>query len=455
MNSVKKKWYVYLALMLLCLFIFACSNTNRSDEENEGNNNGNEVNAKPKIVDEQVATADAPITITVAYPWGEDQFDDRFGPIDEKFEELEIEFASYDGSSESLQEMFAAEIVPDIIVSSPTDIVPLEEADAIFPLNDLVEQEGFDLDRINPALISLIKGFDSEERLIGLPDGTGLFGLYYNKEVFDLFGVDYPDPDEPMTWEEVLDIASKMTREHNGQEYLGLEFGGSGSVSEIAEVPLKQLATSMTDPETGEVLITEKPEFTSYLELMEEYYSIPGMRSETALENDMFAQKRAAMTINWHNYLAYGWGDTEYIRDMDVAPVPVWEDKPDTGPYLGTATMVVTTYSENKVSAFRVLEEYLSNDNQVSIAKTMASGPAVIETEVIEAFGESLEEYETLDTSVFFKLEGATFDEYSHFDRYVDIDLEEFSKLDIDINTFLRKTKEEAEATITDALESK
>lgn len=159
------------------------------------------------------------------------------------------------------------------------------------------------------------------------------------------------------------------------------------------------------------------------------------------------------MTINWHNYLDYGWGDLAYQEKMDFAPVPVWEDKPTTGPYLGTATMVVTTYSKNKLSAFRVLEEYLSTENQISIVKTMASGPAVIEPEVLEAFGSELEQYATRNTSVFFALEPATFEEYSHLDRYVKLDLKKFADSNIDIPTFLREAKEEAEAVIAEAKE--
>lgn len=451
MSKISKKWLIISVIIALSIVFTACSNKTQS-EEKEKNNEKEE--KKIEIADEQEATADDPITMTIAYPWSEDQFNERFGPIDEKLEHISINFASYDGSSQGLQELFAAEVVPDIIVSSPTDIVPLEELDAIYPLDDLVEQMDFDLSKINPALLSLIKGFDSDGRLIGLPDGTGLFGLYYNKEVFDLFGEDYPDPKTPMTWTEAMELATRMTREHNGQEYLGFEFGGYGAIYEIAEVPLKQLATSMTDPETGEVLITEKPEFTRYLQLMEDYYNIPGVQSETALDNDMFSQKKAAMTINWHNYLDYGWGDAEYLKNMDLAPVPVWEDKPRTGPYLGTATMVVTTYSENKVSAFQVLEEYLSTENQINIVKTMASGPAVIEPEVIEAFGSEVEIYKDIDTSIFFEVDGAIFDEYSHYDRYVDLNLSEFSQGDKDINTFLRETKEAAETAITDAKSS-
>ncbi|MEK3889999.1 ABC transporter substrate-binding protein [Bacillus sp. FSL K6-3431] len=446
MSIVHRKWYLILGLMILSILVGACSNGEQSGGEAE-----KKEEKKSQTADEEQGTAENPITMTIAYPWDEGQFNERFGPIDEKLENLEIKYASYDGSSQGLQELFAADVVPDIIVSSPTNIAPLEELDAIYPLDDLVEQENFDVGKLNPALVSLVKGFDSDNRLIGLPDGTGLFALYYNKEVFDLFGMPYPDPDKPMTWKETLEIAAKMTAERNGQMYIGLEFGGSGSTGEVAQVPLKQLATAMTDRETGEVLITEKSEFKSYLELMKDYYSIPGMRSKTAIENEMFAQKKAAMVINWHNYLAYGWGDLAYQEKMDLAPVPVWEDKPTTGPYLGTATMVVTTYSKNKLSAFHVLEEYLSTDNQINIVKTMASGPAVIEPEVLKEFGSELDQYATRDTSVFFALEPATFEKYSHLDRYVNLDLQKFAESDADIPTFLRETKEEAEAAIAEA----
>lgn len=425
--------------------IVACSNNEQpavADEEED---------QIKKVVDEEQGTSENPIIMTIAYPWGEDQFNERFHPIDEKLENLEIKYAWYDGAGESLQELFAADVVPDIIVSAPANIAPLEELEAIYPLDDLVKQENFDVSKLNPALVSLVKGFDSENRLIGLPDGTGMFALYYNKEIFDLFGIPYPDPDKPMTWKETLEIARKMTGELNGQMYIGLEFGGMGSTGELAKVPLRQLATAMTDRDTGEVLITEKPEFTSYLELMDEYYSIPGVRSETAIENEMFMQKKAAMTIHWHNYLAYGWEDHAYKKNMDFTSVPVWEDKPTTGPYLGTATMVVTNYSKNKLSAFHVLEEYLSTENQISIVKTMASGPAVIEPEVLKEFGSELEEYAERDTSIYFTLDPATFEKYSHLDRYVNLDLLKFIESGLDIPTFLRETKEEAEAAMAEA----
>lgn len=431
----------------MSLFFGACTKSTSGDTEKGGEKKEETV----VISDEQEGTSDNPLTINVAYPWSEEQFNDRFKPIEEVLGNVKVVFNSYNGTSEGLQELFAADVVPDIIVSAPDNIGPLEELEAIYPLDDLVIQEEFDLNRLNPALVALVKGFDSENRLIGFPDGTGLFALYYNKEVFDLFGESYPDPNEPLTWQETLELAKKMTADRNNQMYIGLEFGGVGSTGDLAKVPLREFATAMTDANSGEVLITEKPEFTQYLELMRDYYNIPGVRDQDELENDKFAQRTAAMTINWHNYFDYGWGDLEYQKNMDIAPVPVWKDQPTISPHLGTAAMVVTSYSKNKVTAFRVLEEYVSVKNQMSIVGTMASGPAVIDPEVLDNFGAELEQYKDRNTNVFFDLEPAEFDNYSHFDRYVPFDLAEFAETDVDIPTFLRELEEESEKIIEEA----
>lgn len=455
-EEIRKNILLVGLFILLVVVLMACSGISESDgdpsnENNDEPENRNENHNIVHIEDTEEATEDNPLEIDIVYPWGEEQFDDRFRPIEDKMGNVEINYHWYDGTSDGLQELFAADVVPDIIISPADNIEALVDLDAIYPLEDLVEQEGFDLSRINPGLLSLVKGFDRENCLIGLPDGTGLFALYYNKEVFDIFGEDYPSHDEPMTWQEVLDLARKMTGEHGGQDYIGFEFGGYGLAADPALVPLRQFAAAMTDAETGEVLITEDPVFVRYLELMQDYIDIPGILSEEALENDKFAQKTAAMTLHWHNYLDYGWGDLEYQEDMDFTYVPVWEDMPNTGPYLGTAVMAVATYGENKVTAFRVLAEYLSAENQKSIVSTMASGPAVIDQEVLDHFGVELDQYKDRDTSIFFEQDPAEFENYSHYDRFVPFSAGEFATEYTDIHTFLREVKEKAEANIEEA----
>lgn len=72
-------------------------------------------------------------------------------------------------------------------------------------------------------------------------------------------GVEYPT--DHMTWDEAIELAGQLTAERNGVQYRGLEMGS-------CTFPLKQLSVTLTDPKTGNVQLTEKPEFTQYMELL-------------------------------------------------------------------------------------------------------------------------------------------------------------------------------------------
>lgn len=45
--------------------------------------------------------------------------------------------------------------------------------------------------------------------------------LYYNKKMFDNAGLDYPDPYVPLTWDEVADLAEKLTQTVDGKKEYG------------------------------------------------------------------------------------------------------------------------------------------------------------------------------------------------------------------------------------------
>lgn len=448
----KKSNYLFMVILALMLALAACGPDEEGSKGNNGNNNeevdGNQENKGNNDPDEVAEFPTDPVTIRVAQAWGEDIFESRFKSMEDKYPYLTIEHVPFNGSREALEELFAHDVEFDIIVAS--DIALMEEYDVIYPLDDMVEKYGYDLDELHPALLNYIRSSSSGDELVGFPDGTSYQALFYNKEVFDKFGEPYPDPDVPMTWEETFDLAAKMTETRDGVDYLGLTFNPQ-STTRVA--PLKQLGLNMTDPETGEVLLTEEQGFHRYLSLMEDFLNIPGMPPE-ALQSYVFGYKQAAMTIAYNVYLSQDWGDKEFKKDMDIAPLPVWDDLPDTGPELGTWPLIISKYSENKDAAFQVLVEYVSKDNQLEIARNMGGGPVLVDEEVREQFGALIPGYEGKNMAAFFKHNPVEMDVRSQWDKYVNIH-DEGGALDklvegIDINTILREISEDAEAKIQD-----
>jgi multiple sugar transport system substrate-binding protein len=52
--------------------------------------------------------------------------------------------------------------------------------------------------------------------LYHLPYDGGSVLLYYNKDLFDEEGLEYPSAEEPLTWDEYLELAMQLTRDMNG-----------------------------------------------------------------------------------------------------------------------------------------------------------------------------------------------------------------------------------------------
>ncbi|MCT1398519.1 extracellular solute-binding protein [Paenibacillus sp. p3-SID867] len=403
-----------------------------------------------KTEDEQAVSTDE-VTIKILYPWGQEAFDKLFKDIDEKLPNISLELVDSQAQLEPLQELNAKQIVPDIIFAN-WGIDALRELDMIEPLDGLIESHEFDLSGIDPSIIAYWRLVDSEGRLLGMPTASDNYALFYNKEVFDLFGVPYPTED--LTWDAMVDLAKKLTGERDGIQYHGLEMG-PGFAGTEALVPLKQLNVNLTDPETGEVLITKEPAVTKYLELMKKFYSIPGIYSDDpeVRKDYSFQNKNVAMIVSWPGYIKWGIGDPEIAKHIQAVPVPVWPELPNIAPASFSHPFIINKHSEHKDEAFQVLAEYVSPEHQTKLAR-IGDRPVLTDPKVSEEFGAELEVYEGMDISAFFSREPAIPTTISKWDQYVDLSgsLLKFSESDMNIPEFLRVLQEESEAKIKDAM---
>ncbi|MCJ8010426.1 extracellular solute-binding protein [Paenibacillus sp. KQZ6P-2] len=444
-------------VVIFMLLTTACSGGGSGTGKSSGNGaqqGTDKTNAGEQA--QQPAPSTDPVTITIAFPWEEEIFNSRFKPIEKKLGNITIKRVGAAGTNEALQELFATGAEPDIIIGNH-GFKPLFDLDVVEPLDELMKANNFDESILDPSLVAYLRAQDPDGRMMGFPDGQGGQVLFYNKEIFDLFGVPYPDPDKSMTWDELLGLAAKMTVERDGKKYVGLEFGW-GSMDSDAMVPLNELALNKTDPDTGEVLITKDPGFTKYFDWMKKFYSIPGIVGEHTKGKSLFTMKQAAMAVNWNGILTGDWGDKEFKKNMDVAPVPVWADAPENGPIVGTSPMVITTFSKHKNEAFKVLAEYMSDENQTNILKDMASGPAVSNPEIRKMYGTNVEAYADKNIGAFFKVWPVIPEKrFSFWDQYVDIgaSLGSFAESDKDVVTFLRKLSEESDKKIKEAMAAK
>lgn len=447
----RKRFHLILSVLLaLLLAIAGCSSSSSPPPAAEPDPAA--VEPETSVPDEE--TGGEPVTIKILYPWGEGAFEERYRGIESLLPIVKLELVDSRAELEPLQELNAQQIVPDIIFAN-WGLDPLYELDMIEPLDALIAKHQFDVQTLDDSLVASIRAMDKDGqgRMMGIPIQYSPYGIWYNKEVFDKFGLEYPT--ERMTWDEVIEMAKQMTAERDGIQYRGLEMGPGMASGEVT-VPLQQLAVNLTDPDTGEVLIDKEPAVAKYLELMKRIYSIPGIVNpdSEARKDYEFPKKNVAMIVSWIEYLRWGVGDPDVAANMEAAPLPVWPDAPDAAPPAGSNLLVINKYSPHKDEAFRVLMAYLSPEHQTELAKIGDAPPLFNNPDVVRHFGESVEIFNGKNVSAFYVRKPALPPaKISPWDKYVNIggSMLKFSQSIMDIAEFLRVLKEESEIKIKEA----
>lgn len=196
---MKKITFISSLLIAIFLTFSACSSTNNSDaQSNRGNDN---------------SAADQEEVTLIWATENQFRYEGAKEAIEEEYPHITIEFYNMHSSRESIQEMLAAQVFPDIFDTYNAYKLPLYmEAQLTYDMDELIEKHDFDLDRIQPGIVSRIRSYALDQELYAFPYDPDFLALVYNKDIFDIFGVEYPT--DGMTWDEVLKLARQLTQTH-------------------------------------------------------------------------------------------------------------------------------------------------------------------------------------------------------------------------------------------------
>ncbi|MGP4039708.1 ABC transporter substrate-binding protein [Gracilibacillus sp. D59] len=177
-------------ILVMVIFIAGCS-SNLTTENDTSNSE-----------EEQV-------TINLGYYSGGESDEKMQELIDgfmEKNPEIKVttQSAPYGQFFQKLDTQIAAGEAPDIWLSDGVLVMKYAERGAV---KDLTEWINRDLNK--EEYYGLEFNEDTNGKYWGVPQGIQIGALYYNKDLFDQAGVDYPNED--WTWEDLKEVAAKLT----------------------------------------------------------------------------------------------------------------------------------------------------------------------------------------------------------------------------------------------------
>ncbi|MCC3375744.1 ABC transporter substrate-binding protein [Cohnella sp. REN36] len=147
--------------------------------------------------------------------WDQNYFFQEYGNLFlSKFPNLDIEvvdmqsiYSADNSDPEHALEKFVDEKQPDVLLLSLHDYEKLGKAGKLYPLDPVIKQDGFDIEGIHPAVLSLLRE-KGDGKLQGLSPTFSSKALYYNVDLFQKYGVE--PPTDSMTWEEILALAKRF-----------------------------------------------------------------------------------------------------------------------------------------------------------------------------------------------------------------------------------------------------
>lgn len=151
-------------------------------------------------------------------------------------------------SYDELYAEFVEETKPDVIITDSYYMPKLIENGLLYDLDAYVNREDYDLQGLGTAVIDYMKELGNGI-LYGIPTTVQSQVLFYNKDVFDEYGISYPT--DNMTWSEVINLASMFPTdgEYPDRVY-GLKYSYSSSVADLISQMSSEQGLQQYDPET-------------------------------------------------------------------------------------------------------------------------------------------------------------------------------------------------------------
>lgn len=412
--NLRKSWFLLIVVVSAITLLAACGG-----ESGGGGSSGN------------------PVTLKIAGHPGsipEENFS-RFiaDPVKKKYPHITLERVDTSQQGMYFTDLITAGDIPDIVYDYPYVLTEFNRMGLSYNMEELIKKHKFDLNSIQPEFLTSIKEVSSLDYLPGLPMFNNAFALFYNQDLFDRFGID--PPTDNMTWQEVRNLALRITRTDDQVLYRGLwpDFVYRGAY---------QAELSFADFQN------HKPVFQSseWQELFKLWYDLwdIGAPIEAGLNYvEEFKQGRVAM-ISGYTGNIFEMLKVEGLN-WDVVTYPINPKAPGVGQRVDSVILSITEQSKNKDEAFQVIATVLSKDVQTAMSKQAMM--SVLKDDSVHAqFGKDTPELADKNVVAFTKLKLATLKSFGYVPTGTAVGIPINAFIEVlqgkDINTALREADE-------------
>jgi ABC-type glycerol-3-phosphate transport system substrate-binding protein len=269
----------------------------------------------------------------------------------------------------------ARSAVPDIIFTDAPLVYAYTSRGYLLPLDKYFS--GKEKSQWVPAALKTVK---VNKKIMAAPLMNSTQVLYYNKKIFKEMGIPFPskDPDKRMTYEQVLEIAKKLTIDTNKDgvtDIWGFCFAQVNRTYQLLVLPESLGAKVISRDGLKTTGIINSPKwikaFQFYQDLFNKWKVSPKGVSSSETTNYFFSGRLAMVITGVFNFQKFN--NTKGL-EWDYAPHPYFAGGKPITP-TGSWCLGVNRYSKNKEAAIKFVRylttapgaiEWFKNDGHIS-----------------------------------------------------------------------------------------
>ncbi len=325
--------------------------------------------------------------------WGSPASNKVYQDVVDEFEKrnpdikVELMMLPWDAYHRKILTMFAAGSKLDVMRLANSYFPQFMEKGALLPLDEYIAKDKDEIDPDDFYPEALMGGRGEDGRVYGLPVDIAGWAIYYNRGLFDEAGLPYPD--ESWTWDTLLEMAKKLTK----------DLDGDGRIDQYGVyVKVKMGVIELLAGQSGATILNEdnskctfnSPEGRAVIQLLYDlivkHKVVPP--PEFRADQNVWAAQKVAMVMLMR-------GDVTGFRqslpfDWDVGPVPKWPGKEPRALVVGGFNpWVISNKTELPEESWRFLKFFTGREASANMAETgrfvparrsVAESPAFLET---------------------------------------------------------------------------
>ncbi|MFC3770051.1 ABC transporter substrate-binding protein [Paenibacillus sp. GCM10012303] len=274
-------------------------------------------------------------------------------PVKAKFPHITVEMVRLGKGEASIESMLARGDFPDFMFTTYPRIKAHRDLGTALDLSALIQTHKLDMNRFDAAALETSRVY-GDGKYYGIPFSLNFLAFFYNKDLFDQFGVSYPK--EGMTWEETIAVARSFSRTVGGVTFKGIMLPGITDLS-------TQLTLPRVDLKTNKAMIASDG-WRRVFDVIKAANEIPGNQNQVL--DDFLVNQTLAMLPSYDARFAaleklHG---TPNNFNWDITQFPSFKEYPNRSLASSGHFLLVSASTKKKDEAFEVIKLLTSNEIQ-------------------------------------------------------------------------------------------